>query len=74
MQIDFLDFVEYVYGFYGTGGLYAHELNGGRGFGVKAIYKACEQYKAGATAQEWGGGDSIDRERVRVLLEPSYRA
>ena len=66
-------FFDYVYSYYGKGGLYARDFKNG-GFDRKTIERAIMVYigdvRKGKT--EWGGGDSIDRERVRTILQPSY--
>lgn len=66
-------FVDYVYGFYGKGGLYAGDF-GNRGFTRREIERAVAIYidQIRKKKTEWGGGDSIDRERVRKILQPSY--
>jgi len=65
------EFVDYVEGFYGKNGIYKKDLNGG--FTKKEIINAVDKYlqDLGET-QSWGGGDSLDRERVRQYLDPSY--
>lgn len=37
----------------------------------KAIYEYTQSLN-GHEWMEWGGGDSLDRERVREILEPEY--
>ena len=60
-------FRDYVHSFYGKDGLY--DL----GCGIPDIETAIMKYVAEcATAgipEYWGGGDSLDRERVRYILE-----
>lgn len=58
-------FIEYVYSFYGTGGIYADDFEGG--CTLQEITDACNQY-INDTATVWGGGDSVDREKVRDIL------
>ena len=66
-------FLDYVYSYYGKGGLYARDFKN-RGFDRRTIERAIMVYigdvRKGKT--EWGGGDTIDRERVRTILQPSY--
>jgi hypothetical protein len=66
-------FSDYVNSFYGKGGVYARDFKNG-GFDRKTIERAIMVYiddvRKGKV--EWGDGDSIDRERVRMILEPSY--
>lgn len=65
-------FIEYVDGFYGKEGIYAEELNGG--FTKKELESAVNNYIIDINNNKnpdvtWGGGDSLDRERVREYLE-----
>jgi len=66
-------FSDYVNSFYGKGGVYARDFKNG-GFDRKTIERAIMVYiddvRKGKV--EWGDGDSIDRERVRMILQPSY--
>jgi hypothetical protein len=66
-------FSDYVNSFYGKGGVYARDFKNG-GFDRKTIERAIMVYiddvRKGKV--EWGDGDSIDRERVRMILEPGY--
>ena len=66
-------FINYVYTFYGAGvGIYKEDFEGG-GCSVAEVITACEQYYNETRGTEsWGGGDSIDRERVRTILQPEY--
>jgi hypothetical protein len=66
-------FLDYVYGFYGKGGVYARQFKNG-GFNRKAIERAIMVYidDVRKGKAEWGDGDSVDRERVRMILEPGY--
>ena len=59
------EFRDYVHSFYGKGGIY--DL----GCGIPDIEKAILQYvvRCLAELEYWGGGDSLDRERVRYILE-----
>jgi hypothetical protein len=60
-------FIEYVNEFYGKDGIYSEELNGG--FTLNEISKAVHDYINELSANKtWGGGDSLDRERVREYL------
>jgi hypothetical protein len=64
-------FTEYVYRYYGKNGIYADQLNGG--FNKTKIRKAVNQYLENLDkAETWGGGDSLDRENVRLILQPDY--
>lgn len=59
------DFRDYVHMFYGKDGIY--DL----GCGVPDIEEAIVKYavKCMDVPDYWGGGDSLDRERVREILE-----
>ena len=59
------DFRDYVHSFYGKDGLY--DL----GCGIPHIEAAIMNYAVTCMniKDHWGGGDSVDRERVRVILE-----
>jgi len=62
---EILDFVEYVHTFYNPEtGVFPI-----KGATVEAITKAVKTY-VGAIHQQttWGGGDSVDRERVRDII------
>ncbi len=64
-------FIDYCYGFYGKGGTYADELNGGltKAQVKTAVMKYLDQLDSNPT---WGGGDSLDRERVRLIFDKNY--
>lgn len=59
------EFRDYVHSFYGKDGLY--DL----GCGIPHIEAAIMNYAVTCMniKDHWGGGDSVDRERVRVILE-----
>jgi hypothetical protein len=66
------EFLEYIDGFYGKKGIYADDLKGG--FSKVELRKAMNTYlKELGSAPTWGYGDSVDRERVRQILQPSYK-
>ena len=65
------EFVDYVNDFYGKKGIYADDLNGG--FTKSKIREAVMTYLNRLNSGEtWGYADSVDRERVRMILDPSY--
>jgi len=69
---DKADFLEYINEFYGKKGIYADDLNGG--FSKPELTKAINTYlKQLNSTPTWGYGDSVDRERVRQILQPSYK-
>lgn len=63
--VELKDFRDYVHSFYGKNGIY--DL----GCGIPDIEAAIVKYavKCMDVPQHWGGGDSVDRERVRYILE-----
>lgn len=61
-------FIDYVYAFYGKDGIYAEQFDND-GFKREEIEKAVNKYLKEVTPTNWGGGDTIDRERVRTILE-----
>ena len=68
----FLEFVDYVYSFYGE---YADDsLYPIEGCTWRVCYNSCKEYVlkvAGTDA--WGYGDSVDREKVRdIILAKGY--
>jgi|DEB0MinimDraft_6_1074348.scaffolds.fasta_scaffold58399_2 hypothetical protein len=69
-QREFDNFIEYMMDFYGAGeGMYEYEVNNGRGYTEDEIIEATEKYLA--TTNDWGGGDSFDREQVAIILDPA---
>jgi len=63
-------FIEYCEAFYSneSDGIYPVASN-------REIRRGIDEYLHqldGHEFQTWGGGDSLDRERVREILEPSY--
>lgn len=70
-QKEFDDFIDYMMDFYGAGvGLYADEVNNGRGYTEDEIVEATEEYLHD-NPTNWGGGDSFDREQVAIILDPA---
>ena len=62
------EFQNYCLGFYGKNGIYSDELKGG--VSSKLMSKAIQIYLLSINEmRNWGGGDSLDRERVRGILE-----
>ena len=63
--VELKEFRDYVHSFYGKDGIY--DL----GCSIPEIETAIMKYVANCLsgAREWGYGDSVDRERVRVILE-----
>ena len=62
------EFQNYCLGFYGKNGIYSDELKGG--VNTLLMSKAIRIYFLSMNdLKTWGGGDSIDRLRVRDILE-----
>ena len=63
--VELKEFRDYVHSFYGKDGIY--DL----GCSIPEIETAIMKYvaKCLSGSREWGDGDSVDRERVRVILE-----
>ncbi len=64
---DIASFKDYVKSFYGLGGIYEDTFKPA-GATDQEIDAAIEQYIQSLGDHTWGGGDSIDRERVRDLM------
>jgi hypothetical protein len=67
---EYYDFIEYFLKFYGASGIYGHEVNRGRGYTYEEVLNALIQY-LDTNPDEWGGGDTIDRENVAIILDPA---
>jgi hypothetical protein len=64
-------FIRYVDSFYGKQGIYADMLDGG--YTKSEIRKAVMTYLNKLDSQQtWGGGDSLDRERIKEILHQTY--
>jgi len=70
---NFIQFVEYVYSFYGEN--VDNALYPIKGCTWNVCYKTCERYvNKVAFTDRWGFGDSVDRERVRdIILAKGYK-
>jgi hypothetical protein len=67
-QTEITEFQNYCFAFYGENGIYSDELKGGASF--ELMSKAIRIYFLSMNdLKTWGGGDSIDRLRVRDILE-----
>jgi hypothetical protein len=67
-KTDITEFQNYCLGFYGKNGVYSDELKGG--VSPNLMSKAIRIYFLSMNdLKTWGGGDSIDRLRVRDILE-----
>ena len=77
---NFAEFIEYVLLFYGKDGIYSRNRTREQVAYATTVYlDACSYYeqqdkKYGSDfkVMVWGGGDSLDRERVRDLMNDYY--
>jgi hypothetical protein len=67
---EYYEFIEYFLDFYGADGLYGHEVNYGRGYTYDEVLNALIEY-LDTDPNAWGGGDTMDRERVAIILDPA---
>ncbi len=65
---NFIDFIDYVYSFYGDGGLYDQKRTKEQiAFAILTYLDECND-----DTLTWGDGDSLDRERVRDYMNDIY--
>ena len=71
---NFNEFINYCLDFYGQGGLYDQGRTKEQiAFATTVYLDACSYYEENnMPGMNWGGGDSLDRERVRVLMNNYY--
>ena len=70
LMTNFQEFIDYVFSFYGEGGLYPLNVT------KEQIALATLKYLDNCAVddgQDWGDGDSLDRERVRDELIDMYQ-
>ena len=67
---DFNEFINYVYSYYGQGGMYAQ--NRTKEQISYALLMYLDRWNDAMDHWDWGDGDSIDRERVRDLMNHIY--
>ena len=64
---NFKDFIDYVFSFYGDGGLYDQKRTKEQiSFALLTYLDECND------TMSWGDGDSLDRERVRDYMNDIY--
>ena len=71
----FNDFINYCLDFYGQGGLYPENKRTKEqiAYATTLYLDACSYYeKCDYEGMTWGGGDSLDRERVRDIMNDYY--
>ena len=71
----FNDFINYCLDFYGQGGLYPENKRTKEqiAYATTLYLDACAYYeKSDYKVMTWGGGDSLDRERVRDIMNDYY--
>ena len=71
---NFNEFINYCLDFYGQGGLYDQGRTKEQiAFATTVYLDACSYYEENnMPCMNWGGGDSLDRERVRDLMNNYY--
>ena len=73
---NFNDFINYVLDFYGWNGLYDQGRTKEQiAYATTMYLDACSYYEQNPDLPQgvtWGGGDSLDRERVRDLMNDFY--
>jgi len=71
----FNDFINYCLDFYGQGGLYPENKRTKEqiAYATTLYLDACSYYEqCDYEGMTWGGGDSLDRERVRDIMNDYY--
>tara|TARA_R100001460_G_scaffold50941_7_gene89499 strand:+ start:540 stop:770 length:231 start_codon:yes stop_codon:yes gene_type:complete len=71
---NFNEFINYCLDFYGQGGIYPQNRTREQvAYATTVLLDACSYYESiGQDSFTWGGGDSLDRERVRDLMNDFY--
>ena len=67
---NFTDFIDYVFSFYGDGGLYDQKRT--KEQIALALVTYLDECNDPCIDMEWGDGDSLDRERVRDYMNDIY--
>ena len=73
---NFNEFIDYCLSFYGVGGIYPENKRTKEqiAYATTMYLDACSYYEANPdlNGMTWGGGDSLDRERVRDIMNDYY--
>ena len=71
---NFNEFIDYVLSFYGKDGIYPQNRTREQvAYATTVLLDACTYYESeGIEGYTWGYGDSLDRERVRDLMNNFY--
>ena len=72
---NFNEFIDYVLSFYGAAGIYPENKRTKEqiAYATTMYLDACAYYeKSDYKVMTWGGGDSLDRERVRDIMNDYY--
>ncbi len=67
---DFKEFINYVFDYYGTGGMYSQNRTKEQISYALLLY--LDRCNDAMDQWDWGDGDTIDRERVRDLMNHIY--
>ena len=73
---NFNEFIDYCLSFYGVGGIYPENKRTKEqiAYATTMYLDACAYYEANPdlNGMTWGNGDSLDRERVRDIMNDYY--
>tara|TARA_Y100001973_G_C5202472_1_gene338885 strand:- start:3400 stop:3849 length:450 start_codon:yes stop_codon:yes gene_type:complete len=69
MDAEFIEFVNYVYDFYGEDGIYPENNRTKPQIRVATLIYLKSINELNSDHFTWGGGDSVDRERVRDIMD-----
>ena len=72
---NFNEFIDYVLSFYGAAGIYPENKRTKEqiAYATTMYLDACSYYEqCDYEGMTWGGGDSLDRERVRDIMNDYY--
>ena len=72
---NFNEFIDYCLSFYGVGGIYPENKRTKEqiAYATTMYLDACTYYESeGIDGYTWGYGDSLDRERVRDIMNDYY--
>ena len=72
---NFKEFIDYCLSFYGVGGIYPENKRTKEqiAYATTMYLDACAYYEqCYYEGMTWGGGDSLDRERVRDIMNDYY--
>ena len=71
---NFQEFIDYVFSFYGKGGIYPENNRSKEQISFAILYYLDDIAHRDDDYYSWGNGDSLDRERVRDIMNTLYGA